>query len=75
MLHVIQLVGSSTEYHKLFVIRKMHCAFNTSSSLASVSLQELTVGAAFRGQAIHNAKIELQNIETESRVLKDALAK
>ena len=29
----------------------------------------------FRGQAIHNAKIELQNVETENRVLKDALAK
>lgn len=35
----------------------------------------LTMLLLFRGQAIHNAKRELQNVETENRVLKDALAK
>ena len=29
----------------------------------------------FRGQAIHNAKIELHNIEVENRILKDALSR
>ena len=28
-----------------------------------------------RGQAIHNAKIELHNIEVENRILKDALSR
>ena len=45
------------------------------SCLGQVRGRDMTTFLLCRGQAIHNAKIELQNVETENRVLKDALAK
>ncbi len=33
------------------------------------------IGLWCRGQAIHDAKIELHNSEVENRILKDALSK